>query len=93
MSDFKSSKNDIPLVWYDHYHLGKTEHVGKTEFSSQKTAKEMNFSFCLTWRALEGVQYVHENTKNEVCFIEFRDETFVLGIGNCLRPNRLHLVI
>ena len=34
MSDFKSPKNDIPLVWYDHYHLGKTEHIGKTEFSS-----------------------------------------------------------
>ena len=68
MSDFKSSKNDIPLVWFDHYHLGKTEHVGKTEFSSQKTIKEMNFSFCLTWRALEGIQYVYKNTENEVYF-------------------------
>ena len=41
MSDFKSSKNDIPLVWYDHYHLGKTEHLGKTDLQYKKGVKNL----------------------------------------------------
>ena len=68
MSDFKSSKNDIPLVWYDHYHLGKTEHLGKTGLKNKKRTKEMNFSYCLDRRALEEIQYVHKNTETEVNF-------------------------
>jgi len=27
LSDFKSSHNDIPLVWYEQHHLGKIEHL------------------------------------------------------------------
>ena len=29
LSDFKSSHNDIPLVWYEQHHLGKIEHLSK----------------------------------------------------------------
>jgi len=50
----------ITIIW------GKLSISVRLIFQAKKTTKEMNFSFCLTWRALEGVQYVHENTKNEV---------------------------
>ena len=48
--------------------LGKLNMSVRLNFQAKTTTKEMNFSFCLTWRALEGIQYVYKNTKNEVYF-------------------------
>ena len=52
LSDFKSSHNDIPLVWYEQHHLGKIEHLGKHQFVTNMRIIEFQFLRLLAnfWR-------------------------------------------